>query len=125
MSSENTTQEKPDGRSFEERVFARFDALDARISTLERKVEERAVETKPIWQRALTEIAETRAETNRGFEQLRGEMNRGFEQLRVEMNTALRKVGDKIDVLNENILDVRADQRDLKRRVDNLEKSPA
>ncbi|HEX8072524.1 MAG TPA: hypothetical protein VF546_21430 [Pyrinomonadaceae bacterium] len=114
MSNEKTTQDMPDARSFEERVFARFDSLDARISTLERKVEERAVETKPIWERALTEIAETRTE-----------MRQEFEQLHNETNTGLQKVEDKIDVLNENILDVRADHRDLKRRVENMEKTPA
>lgn len=114
MSDEKTTQEKLDARSFEDRVFARFDALDARINMLERKVDERAVETKPIWERALTEIAETRAE-----------MRRGVEQIREDMNTALRKVERKIDVLNQNILNVQADQRELDSRVENLEKAPA
>ena len=45
-----------DGRSFEERVFARFDAMDAqlnkidsRLTTLEDKVDQRLKETRPIW----------------------------------------------------------------------------
>jgi hypothetical protein len=33
--SEDTSQNMPDGRSFEDKVFARFDALDARIKKLE------------------------------------------------------------------------------------------
>jgi hypothetical protein len=33
--SEDTSQNIPDGRSFEDKVFARFDALDARIQKLE------------------------------------------------------------------------------------------
>jgi hypothetical protein len=103
MSDEKTTEEKPDSHSFEERVFARFDALDARIGTLEMKVDERAVETRPIWERALKEIAD----------------------LRQDMTAALRKVEHKIDVLNRNILEVQADQRDLEGRVETLEKSPA
>jgi hypothetical protein len=44
-----------DGRSFEERVFARFDAMDARLSkidsrltTLGDKVDPRLKETRPI-----------------------------------------------------------------------------
>lgn len=114
MSDEKTTQEMPDARSFEERVLAWFAALDARLSTLERKVDERSVETKPIWERALTEIVETRAE-----------MHQGFEQLREEMNAALRKVERKIDVLNQNILNVQADQREVESRVEQLEKAPA
>ena len=61
--SEENTQNLPDTRSFEERVFARFDAIDAglrdlntRVERLEAESERRAVETKPIWERALAEI---------------------------------------------------------------------
>jgi predicted nucleic acid-binding Zn-ribbon protein len=76
--SDNPTRETHDARSFEERVFARFDALDARIdrievkvdaldarvsrieakvdaldgrlTTLEEKVDSRLRETRPIWE---------------------------------------------------------------------------
>jgi hypothetical protein len=68
--SEETTHNMPDGSSFEERVFARFDAIetrlqaldtiDARLQALEDQAERRALETKPIWERALAEILELR-----------------------------------------------------------------
>jgi chromosome segregation ATPase len=69
--SDNPTQETPDARSFEERVFARFDSLDARIGglgkrmgalegrmdvmegrmgSLEEKVDRRLQETRPMWE---------------------------------------------------------------------------
>ena len=54
--SDNTTQEKPDARSFEERVFARFDMLDGRLITLEDKVDSRLRETRPIWEGVLSEM---------------------------------------------------------------------
>ncbi len=67
--SEEKTQDMPDWRSFEERVFARFDAmdrrfdgLDARVQRPEEESERRAVETKPIWERALAEILEMRGD---------------------------------------------------------------
>ena len=74
--SEGNTQNLPDTRSFEERVFARFDAIDAslrdlnvrverlgvRVESLEAESERRAVETKPIWERALAEIAASESE---------------------------------------------------------------
>lgn len=60
MSDENTTAEQHDARTFEERVFARFDALDARLTSLEEGAERKAVETKPIWERALAEIIAAR-----------------------------------------------------------------
>lgn len=37
--SDNPTRETPDSRSFEERVFARFDALDARMDRFEVRIE--------------------------------------------------------------------------------------
>jgi uncharacterized protein YdcH (DUF465 family) len=48
--SDNPTRETPDSRSFEARVFARFDTLDVRITTLEEKVDSRLRETRPIWE---------------------------------------------------------------------------
>lgn len=56
--NEEPTRKLPDDRSFEERVFARFDAVDARLE----KLESRNYDTKPIWERALKEILETRLE---------------------------------------------------------------
>ena len=45
--------------SFEERVFARFDALDFTLKKLDarlQKLEAKSLDTKPIWERALAEI---------------------------------------------------------------------
>jgi chromosome segregation ATPase len=61
---DDKTQGLPDMRSFEERVFARFDAMDARfdsmetrfdsmetrLTALEEKVDARLRETRPIWE---------------------------------------------------------------------------
>jgi chromosome segregation ATPase len=114
--SEENTQEKPDARSFEERVFARFDALDTRFSSLEEKVagfdtrlsgleekvEKRAVETKPIWERALSEIAELRNETHAGF----------------------RNVERQVGVLSKDIVQLRADVAEVTERLNNVEFKP-
>jgi chromosome segregation ATPase len=68
--SEEKTKEQPDARSFEERVFARFDAIDARfdaldarvdgldmrLTTLEEKVDRRLQETRPIWEAVLAQL---------------------------------------------------------------------
>lgn len=68
MSDENTTAEQPDARSFEERVFARFDVIDARLTKLEDAADRRSVETKAIWARARSEMIEMRAEMNARFD---------------------------------------------------------
>lgn len=127
---EELTRELPDGRSFEERVFARFDALEAsssamqvcfdvmearlenRFSVIDKRfdavdagldsldvrvqaLEARALNTKPIWERALAEI--------------------------LEVKKAVEDLNRKIDLLNQDVLQVRADQRRVDKRMDNLE----
>ncbi|MGI9165473.1 MAG: hypothetical protein ACR2G5_03650 [Pyrinomonadaceae bacterium] len=108
-----------DGRSFEERVFARFDRIEARfdgidarlngidlrfdavekrLETLETQAERRALETKPIWERALAEI--------------------------LEVKESLANVERKLDVLSLDIVQVRADQTHLETRLGKLESKP-
>ena len=110
--SEEITNSMSDGRSFEERVFARFDAIDARfdavdarfdavearLEALETQAERRALETKPIWERALSEI--------------------------LELKQGLYNVERKLDVLSRDIVQVRADQVHVERRLEKLEAEP-
>jgi chromosome segregation ATPase len=96
--SEDRTREPSDNRSFEERVFARFDGLDTRVQALEA----RALDTKPIWERALAEILE--------LKQGVGEVKEGVEDIK-----------RKIDLLSLDIVQVRADQRRVDKRMDALE----
>ena len=100
--SDETTQNMPDGRSFEERVFARLDAIDARLQSLENQAERRALETKPIWERALAEILEVKERLG-ALEQASNQMVR------------------KIDVLGKDMLTLRADQTGVENRLDKLE----
>jgi archaellum component FlaC len=114
--SEELTRELPDGRSFEERVFARFDAMEVRFEGRFNAIEERlavidnrldrfehriqaleakAFDTKPIWEQALAEILEVR---------------KGVEDL-----------NRKFDVLTQDVMQVRADHRRLDKRMDELE----
>jgi FtsZ-binding cell division protein ZapB len=110
--SEEVTQNMPDGRSFEERVFARFDAIDARLQTLESGAEQRALETKPIWDRALAEILEVKTEIL--------EVKERFNTLEQLSNQMVRK----IDVLSKDMLNLRADQTGIEDRLDKLESKP-
>jgi chromosome segregation ATPase len=100
--SEETTQNLPDGRSFEERVFARLDAIDSLLQSLEQQAEQRAVETKPIWERALAEILEVKERLD-ALEHLSNQIVR------------------KIDVLGKDMLALRADQAGIEDRLEKLE----
>ncbi|HEX8422400.1 MAG TPA: hypothetical protein VF634_03270 [Pyrinomonadaceae bacterium] len=104
--SENTTQETPDARSFEERVFARFDMLDARLdnldgrlTSLEDKVDSRLRETRPIWEVVLSRLDSVEGE--------------------------LKLLNRQVRVLHEDVLRVRVDQEDLRERLSKLESEPA
>jgi chromosome segregation ATPase len=127
MMVDEDTKDIPDGRSVEERVFARFDAIDAwrdstdrrfenidrrfesmdrrfdriesRLESLESANEKRALETKPIWERALAEI--------------------------LEVKNGLAELSRKIDVLSREILTVKADQLRLDDRLDRIEAKPS
>ena len=125
--SEERTQDLLGNRSFEERVFARFDAIDARFDATDARVdarfdatdarvdarfdavdarldslnirvqnlEARALDTKPIWERALAEILEVKE---------------GVEDVR-----------RKFKLLTEDVIQVRADQVRVERRMDKIE----
>lgn len=63
--SNDKTQEFDEPRSFEDRVFARFDSLDGRLGVVEiriTKLEERQYDTKPIWEQALSAILEVKTD---------------------------------------------------------------
>lgn len=114
--NEGPTQNLSGGRSFEERVFARFDGMDVRFDAIDTRFEKiesrvdagfegldrraqaleaKAMDTKPIWERALAEILEVK---------------KGVEDL-----------NRKLDVLNQDVLQVRADQRLVHKRMDAVE----
>lgn len=114
MSEDRTADQ--DGRSFEERVFARFDAmdgrfdkienrlneLDSRLTTLEDTVDRRLKETRPIWEQVLERL------------------NKVEEKLS-EVDDGLRRVGRKFEVFANEMLELRADQSWLGKRIDKLE----
>ncbi|MDT4965941.1 MAG: hypothetical protein QOJ64_678 [Acidobacteriota bacterium] len=118
--SEGTTDNLPDAHSFEDRVFARFDAIDSRLdgvesrlSALESQAERRALETRPIWERALAGIGEVKSEIVEVKERLTSLEHLSHQMVR------------KIDVLSRDMLTLRADQAGLEDRLDKLDSEPA
>jgi chromosome segregation ATPase len=92
--SDETTQNIDGSRSFEERVFARFDALDSTLKDLDSRLqvlEAKAYDTKPIWERALQEIVETRRELSKRLDRI--------EAIAHETRADLRDAEDRIERL--------------------------
>lgn len=127
--SEENTRELRDYTSFEDRVFARFDAMErrfdgvyARFEAMERRfdgmdarfdavnarfdgldgrvqvLESKALDTKPIWERALAEI--------------------------VEVKESIYDIKRKFEIVIEDLLQVRVDQRRVEKRMGTLEARP-
>ena len=128
--NEEQTRDLSDRRSFEDRVFARFDSMDARFDSTDARInaievrfearfdrvdarfdrvdarldgldtrvqalEAKALDTKPIWERALVEI--------------------------VEVKKGVEDINRKLDILYQDVFQVRADQRLVHKRMDALE----
>lgn len=102
-------------------IDTRLDGLDTRLTSLEEKVDRRLQETRPIWEQVLVRLDAVEA----GLSETRSEMRQGFDKLRIDMEDSLRKVERKIEILNDNFLDIRADQRNMDRRLVKLESEPA
>ena len=99
--SEKITENLDGDRSFEDRVFARFDALEVYLKSLDSRVqnidsrvqnlESRAYDTKPIWERALAEIVDTRRELTRRLDRI--------EAMVLENRAGLREAEDRLEKL--------------------------
>jgi septal ring factor EnvC (AmiA/AmiB activator) len=67
--------------------------------------------------RELAEIKAGQNELRNGQDELR----KGQEQLRADLKTGLHRVERKIEILNDNLLTINADIRDLEVRLEKLE----
>lgn len=105
MSEDDPTKELPDEQPSKDEMkvvnFADFaNEVLSRLSSLEQKVDERMRETRPIWEKALAEISETRQ----------------------EMNVKFRALDRKFDQVARDLFEMRTDVSDLNSRVSDLER---
>jgi tetrahydromethanopterin S-methyltransferase subunit G len=95
--SEEPTQDLPqDGVRL---ILARLDSVDERLTTLEDRVDRRLQETRPIWEQVLARL----------------------DSLESEVRTGFRRIERNVGTLIKDVLEVRADQRDLEDRMDKIE----
>ena len=86
--------------------------VKTRLDNLERTVNERLHDTRPMWERALAEIAELRT----GL----GEVQTGLAELRSEVQEGFYNFGTRIELLLRDMFSLRTDHERLSRRVDDL-----
>lgn len=100
--------------------------LDVRLTSLEAKVEDRLLDTRPLWEvinartemivERVTRIEEQNARIEERVARIEEQNERTIE--------ALRQIDSKLEVMTHDVLDVRAAQRILASRVYALEQRP-
>ena len=73
------------------------------------------------------EVRTGQAELGQSVEELgkgQDELRKGQDELRADLNAGLRRVERKIEILNDNLLTINADIRDLEVRLEKIESEP-
>ena len=136
--SENITQELPKDNNDKldqlmamgRNIISGLNSLDTRLDALEKK----DMVTKPLWQEMraeqtrLLEILQSHTDRMDQVEEHLQQLEKHLQQqdeknssLEEKIELGFRRLGDKIDVLNQDGLELRADVRHLDRRVSRLE----
>src|SRR4030095_8185807 len=100
--SEDKTAETRDSRSFEERVFARFDVVEGRLSNVEIRIgkqEDRQYDNKPILEQALA----ASTENNQGMREEFDETNQRFQEAFDEIAKTNQQMREGFDETNQRI----------------------
>ena len=116
--SEEPTQNLPqDGVGL---ILARLDSIDSRLdnvegrlTALEDKVDRRLHDTRPIWEQVLVRLDAVEGQLV-SFEKRQDDFG-GV------LRSSLRRFDRQIEELAKDVLEVRADQRDLEKRMDETE----
>jgi SMC interacting uncharacterized protein involved in chromosome segregation len=90
--------------------------LAERLQSLEDKVDERLYDTRPMWEAVQVQMNELRESVQVQMSELRRDMATSDE-----MAKGFRKLDSKWEMLAREVRDLYADERELERRVGNLE----
>ena len=98
---DSNTQKTNNPRSFEERIFLRFDAVDERLGSIEDRVgklEMKQYDTKPIWEQALHEITHS----NERIDQLTTTVTLTNERVD-QLTTTVTQTNERVDQLTTTV----------------------
>jgi flagellar capping protein FliD len=101
-------------------LFQMVQAIRSELADLKQTVDARLYDTRPIWEKVQTDIGQLQeGQTSLSAGQQRFEER--LETVRDEMRTGFRDLKRQFSVLNDTFLEVRADYKDLDKRVFQLE----
>ena len=126
--NEDTTQRLPNSEDDRlAQILSAVQNLSTRVEGLERKVEERLYDTRPIWEKVQADITVFQEGQNSLSEEVRSlsasqqRFDERLEALRDETRTGFRDLKRQFAVLYEAFFEGRADYKDLDKRVYKLE----
>lgn len=99
--NEDSTKELSNNEMFR-LILARLDSMDARLTTLEEKVDRRLMETRPIWESVLEQLKEVNQRIDRletDYKDTRQMFRSGFDvltRMQQDLNFRLLKVEETI-----------------------------
>ena len=94
----------------------RFDAIDSQVQALDKKVEERLYDTRPIWDQVVANVALLQEGQQRIEKTLEDSRNESRES-----RTVLRHILRRMSIFNDTLVTIQADYRDIYDRVRHLE----
>ncbi|PYS68631.1 MAG: hypothetical protein DMF69_19635 [Acidobacteria bacterium] len=94
----------------------RFDAIDSQVQALDKKVEERLYDTRPIWDQVVANVALLQEGQQRIEKTLEDSRNESRES-----RTVLRDILRRMSIFNDTLVTIQADYRDIYDRVRHLE----
>lgn len=101
--SEDTTLHLP---SFEHKILAELEIISSRLATVEKRAAQTDLETKPNWERLQKDLAQ---------------IHSAFVQLNTDMKVSFGNLDRKLDVINKEMFQVKADQAGLEARLRKIE----
>ena len=108
-------------------VENRISSLETRLSALEDKVDRRLHDTRPIWEQVLVRLDAVEGQLVNfgsrmdGFEAKLVGFEKRLDDFGSELRSSLRRFDRQIEEVAKDVLEVRADQRDLEKRMNEIE----
>jgi chromosome segregation ATPase len=130
MSEDLTNRLPPNHEAKVERVLDAVQQLTIRVDGLDRKIDERLYDTRPIWESLATrvdQIQEGQARLEKSqerLEQSQAELQQQMRDSRQELRglkTYLRDILRRMSIFNDTLVAIQADYRDIYDRVRGLE----
>jgi len=106
-----------------ERVLDAVQQLTVRVDSLDRKIEERLYDTRPIWESLATKVDQVQ-QGQAELQQSQQQMQQQIQDLRQDsrgLKTYLRDILRRMSIFNDTLLAIQADYRDIYDRVRGLE----